>query len=117
MPHRREAGEAFWGVEDSGFQCRRLVSNAAWGLAAAFAHTFLRFMAHIADNRLVQFAKRLRNRLIHLPCMVVKHARQVTFRMSEAHNREVTNWLKKYHDIKLLHATASVKSSPPLFSN
>ncbi len=105
------------GVDTNRFQCRRLISNGAFGLAAAFAHTILRFVAQIADKTLVQFAKRLRNRLINLPCMVVTHARQVTFRMSEAHNQEVRNWLKKYHDIKLLHATASVKSSPPLFLN
>jgi hypothetical protein len=105
------------GIDTRRFQCRRLVSNCAFGLAAAFAHTIIRFMAHVSDKTLVHFAKKLRNRLIHLPCMVAKHARQVTFRMSETHNREVQIWLKKFNDIKFVQADYLVPSSPPLFGN
>ncbi|MCA3085945.1 MAG: transposase [Rhodocyclaceae bacterium] len=47
------------GIDRNRFQCRRLVSNEAFGLAAAFAHTILRFVAQIADKTLAQFAKKI----------------------------------------------------------
>jgi len=100
------------GVNIRRFQCRRLVSNNAIALAATFAHAFIRFVAHIHDKNLVHFAKRLRNKLLRLPCQVVRHGREVVFRLNETHYEEVERWLRKYHHIKLL-TLASVKSSPP----
>ena len=93
------------GIDTRRFQCRRLVANNALASAAAFANAFLSFLAHIQNKNLVHFAKRprrrtVRNKLIFLPCQVVKHGRNVVFRLMEKYYQEVNIWLKNYN-IKL----------------
>jgi hypothetical protein len=85
------------GIDTRRFQCRRLVANNALASAAAFANAFLRFLAHTQNKNLVHFAKRLRNKLIFLPCQVVRHGRNVVFRLMDKHHQEVTNWIKNYN--------------------
>jgi hypothetical protein len=99
------------GVDTRRFQCRRLVANNALATAAAFSHLFLRFLAHVADKNLVHFAKRLRNKLIFLPCQVVRHGRNIMFRLMDTHYQEVIHWIKKYN-IKLNAAFLQSESKP-----
>lgn len=101
------------GVNIRRFQCRRLVANNAIAIAAALAHSFIRFTAHIYNKNIVHFAKRLRNKLLFLPAQVVRHGRAIVFRFNETHFTEVTTWEKKY--IKLKYSAAQSKSSPPDF--
>lgn len=85
------------GINTRRFQCRRLVSNGALALAASFAHNILRFIAHLhrTGNDKIHFAKKLRNKLLNIPCQVVKHGREVIFRMVENFSREVKRILNK----------------------
>lgn len=101
------------GINTRRFQCRRLVANGALALAAAFAHAFIRFTAHIFDKNLVHFAKRLRNKLLFLPAQVVRHGREVVFRYSHLHYEEVNRWTQNY--IKLRSNIFGAKASPPDF--
>ena len=106
------------GVDLRRFQCRRLVSNNAFAIAGAFGHAILRALAALEKRDVIHFAKRLRNKLIYLPCQVVKHARETVFRFSQTHYEEVEHCLRKRLDIKLNRAAYSVPmSAPPIFGN
>jgi len=99
---KRSNGENFIremknGVNVRRFQCRRLVSNGAWGLAAAFAHTYLHFLGHVSKDKVVHFAKKLRNKFIFLPAQVVRHGREICFRFHTTIYREVKKLEEKLH--------------------
>lgn len=81
------------------YPCLKLNANRAYALIAAFSHNILRFMALRSAHKRVQFAKAIRNKLIFLPCQVVRHAGQVIFKYMEEHAREVKRFLD---DLKTL---------------
>lgn len=61
----------------------------------AFAQNLVRYTAYIENPTRPHFAKVLRFKVLMLPVQVVRHARSVTFRFMEHHEREVKNWLSK----------------------
>jgi hypothetical protein len=84
------------GINTRRFQFQRLNSGAAFALAAAFSMSVMRLIAHVAGNKIIQFAKRIRDSLIRLPCEVVRHGREVTFRFMPNHFKEVLRWQRNY---------------------
>ncbi len=81
------------GMDLHHYPCQKLVANKAFGLIAAFAYNLMRFVALKDDPKHPQFAKALRFRFVHLPCEIVRHAREVIFRFMNHHYEEVNRWL------------------------
>jgi Transposase DDE domain group 1 len=84
------------GINTRRFQFRRLNSGAAFAIAAAFSMSVMRLLAHVAGNKIIQFSKRIRDALLRLPCEVVRHGREVTFRFMSHHHQEVLRWQRNY---------------------
>jgi Transposase DDE domain group 1 len=80
------------GINTRRFQFQRLNSCAAFAIAAAFSMAVMRLMAHVTGNKIIQFAKRIRDSLIRLPCEVIRHGREVTFLILSNHYQEVLRW-------------------------
>lgn len=62
------------------FPCKKLSANKAYGLMGTIAYNLMRNLSFY----LVKggcFAKKVRNKLIKLPCQVVRHARRLTVRL------------------------------------
>ena len=62
------------------FPCKKLSANKAYGLIGTIAYNMMRNLSFY----LVKggcFAKKIRNKLIKLPCLVVRHARRLTVRL------------------------------------
>lgn len=83
------------GLDLHHYPCQKLLANKAYGLCAALAYNYMRFIAVVDNPKHPQFAKALRFRFIHLPCQVVRHAGQVIFRFMQRHYEEVNYWIKK----------------------
>lgn len=65
------------------FSCKKLSANQAYGLMGTITHNLMRNLSFY----LVKggcFAKKVRNKLIKLPCQVVRHARRLTVRLAPA---------------------------------
>jgi hypothetical protein len=65
------------------FPCKKLSANRAYGLIGTIAYNLMRNLSFY----LVKggcFAKKVRNKLIKLPCQVVRHARRLTVRLAPA---------------------------------
>lgn len=58
------------------FPCQKLDANRAYGMIAAFAYNLMRFLSLITSPGKVEFAKKLRFRLVSLAAQVVRQARQ-----------------------------------------
>lgn len=82
------------------YPCQKLTANKAYGLIAAMAYNLMRFIALKDNPEKPQFAKALRFRFVHLPCQVVRHAREVIFRFMNHHFEEVRRWLYDIKNIK-----------------
>ena len=87
--------EMKYGYDLLHYPCLKLIANKVWSSIAAMAHNFLRALAIAENPQKTSYAKRIRTRLIHIPCQVVRHAGQVWFRFMTHHYREVERW-KKY---------------------
>lgn len=83
------------------YPCLKLTANKAYGLAAAFAYNFMRFLALLSNTKKPPYAKQLRLRLIHKPAQIVRHARGVVFRYMDHHHKEIEHWLDKISQIQL----------------
>jgi hypothetical protein len=83
------------GIDTRRFQFQRLNSGAAVALAAAFAMSLMRLISHVSKHKIVQFSKRIRDSLLRLPCEVVRHGREVTFRFMPHPHKEVLRWQSK----------------------
>ena len=79
------------------YPCQKLLANRAYGLIGAFAYNFMRYAAFLLNPKKVPYAKRVRFLIVYLPCMVIKHARQVIFRFNEKIYREVMRYKQKLH--------------------
>jgi hypothetical protein len=76
------------------FPCKKLSANKAYGLIGTIAYNLMRNLSFY----LVKggcFAKKVRNKLIKLPCQVVRHARRLTVRLApttlEVYEKILTN--------------------------
>jgi hypothetical protein len=63
------------------FPFKKLSANQAYGLVGKIAYNMMRFLSFFISNQGC-FSKRVRNKLIKLPCQVVRHARRLTVRFS-----------------------------------
>ncbi len=64
------------GLDLHHFPCQKLDANRVYGLIAAFAYNFMRFLSLITSPGKIEFAKKLRFRLVSLAAQVVRQARQ-----------------------------------------
>lgn len=74
------------------YPCLSLTANKVWATIAAMAHNFLRALALAENPKNTSNAKSIRNRLINLPCQIVRHAGQVWFKFMDSHYKEVLRW-------------------------
>lgn len=81
------------GLDLHHYPCQKLTANKAYGLCAAFAYNYMRFIAITDNPKHPQFAKALRFRFVHIPCQVVRHAGEVIFRFMDRHYKEVKSWI------------------------
>lgn len=58
------------------FPCQNLDANRVYGIIAAFAYNFMRFLSLITSPGKVEFAEKFRFRLVSLAAQVVRQARQ-----------------------------------------
>ena len=62
------------------FPCKKLSANKAFGLMGTIAYNLMRNLSfYLVEGGC--FAKKVRNKLIKLPCQVVRHARRLTVRL------------------------------------
>jgi len=97
-----------YGFDLKHYPCLKLTANKAYGLITAFATAYMRYLALIQKTKVTHFAKATRNRLIHLPVQIIRHAGQVIFKFCQRHIEEVKRTLEK---IKNLHF--SIESANP----
>ena len=55
-----------------------MIANKAYGLAASFAYNIMRFVALKDNPTHPKFAKAIRFKFVHIPCQIVRHARDNT---------------------------------------
>ncbi len=81
------------GLDMHHYPCQKLMANKAYGIIAAFAYNFMRFMALKDNPDNPQFSKAIRFKFVSIPCQVVRHARELVFRFMGFHFEEVRKWL------------------------
>lgn len=86
--------ELKYGFDLKHYPCQKLLANRAFGVIAAFAYNLVRFLSVSKNPTKPSYAKRFRNRYLRLPCQVIKHAGQVSFRLMHHHAKEVNRWLE-----------------------
>jgi len=91
--------EEKYGYDLKHFPCLELKANHAFGLIAMCAHNLLRWVAIHDNPSKPSFAKGLRRKFIHIPAIVVSHARLLVCRVSEVAYREV-NRLREALELK-----------------
>ena len=75
------------------YPCQKMIANKAYGLAASFAYNIMRFIALKDNPTHPKFAKAIRFKFVHIPCQIVRHARDLSFRFMGSHYKGVINWL------------------------
>lgn len=91
--------EEKYGYDLKHFPCLELKANHAFGLLAMAAHNLLRWVAIHDNPSRPSFAKGLRRKFIHIPAIVVSHARLLVLRVSEIALKEV-NRLREALELK-----------------
>ena len=62
----------------------------------------MRYLALVQKSKITHFAKATRNRLIHLPVQISRHARHVIFKFCERHIAEVNRVLQQIKNLQLV---------------
>ena len=100
--------EMKYGFDPKHYPCQELVANKAYASICGFSANILRFLSlhHLTTREKKKKAKPRYSKLarfawIHLPCQVVRHARQVTLRFHNTIYREVDYWLKTIKTLQL----------------
>ncbi|WP_439956688.1 hypothetical protein [Oligoflexus tunisiensis] len=75
------------------FPCQKLNANRAYGLIAAFAYNFMRFLGTVMRPDRPMFSKRIRYCLVNLACQVVRKARQTIVIFPRRYEQEVKRCL------------------------
>jgi hypothetical protein len=81
--------EEKYGYDLKHFPCLELKANHAYGLIAMAAHNVLRWTAIHDNPGRPRFSKGLRNKFIHVPGIMVSHARLLVLRVTEKVYQEV----------------------------
>ncbi|WP_141731880.1 IS1380 family transposase [Oligoflexus tunisiensis] len=71
------------------FPCQKLKANRAYGLIAAFAYNFMRFVGLVMSPTKPMFSKRIRFTLVKLACQVVRRARRTVVIFPRRYEKEV----------------------------
>jgi hypothetical protein len=83
------------------YPCLKLTANKAYGLITAFAAAYMRYLSLIQGGTRARFAKAIRNRLIHLPVQIIRHAREVVFKFTQHHIAEVRRTLQRIKNLQI----------------
>ncbi|MDD4975574.1 MAG: IS1380 family transposase [Bacteriovorax sp.] len=75
------------------FPCQKLDANRVYGLVGTLAYNMTRFLSFFISNNGC-FSKKVRNKLIKLPCQVVHHARKLIIKFNKKIKEVVENILK-----------------------
>jgi hypothetical protein len=92
--------ELKYGFDMKHYPCQKLTANKAYGTIAAYAYNFLRFLGLMHNSKKVPFAKTLRRLWVNLPCQIVHHARQLTFKYMNFHTKEVLKLLNQIKNLQ-----------------
>jgi hypothetical protein len=96
--------EQKYGFDLKHFPCLKLIANKAFGLIAAFSYTLMRFISLLSPRKkktkkgiisINHYAKKIRNKWLHLPVQVIRHAGDVIFRFNRRHYKEIVYWQEK----------------------
>jgi hypothetical protein len=98
--------EEKYGYDLKHFPCLELNANRAFAMIAMAAHNLLRWAAIHENPWRPRFAKGFRARFVHIPGIVVKHARAIVLRVSEAALKEV-NRLRRALELKPFESPAT----------
>lgn len=71
------------------FPCQKMNANNAYGLIAMVGYNFLRLIARLDEPTKPHFAKKIREKFIHIPGKFVKHARQYFLKIPIQFKKEV----------------------------
>jgi hypothetical protein len=71
------------------FPCQKLNANRAYGLIAAFAYNFMRFVGTVMSPSKPMFSRRIRFILVNLACQVVRRARRTVVIFPRRYEKEV----------------------------
>lgn len=71
------------------FPCLKMNANNAYGLIAMVSYNFLRLIARLDSPNKPHFAKKIREKFIHIPGKFVKHARQYFLKIPVQFKKEV----------------------------
>lgn len=96
--------EEKYGYDLKHFPCLELKANHAYGLLAMAAHNILRWVAIHDNPSRPRFSKGLRRTFIHIPAIVVSHARLLVLRVTEA----------AYEEVNRLRMALELKPYPPI---
>jgi hypothetical protein len=80
------------------YPCGKLSANKAYGVMMALAYNLVRYAGFLLNPTRPFFAKAVRFLLVHIPCQVVRHGRQIIFKMPRERLEEVR---RIYDKIKL----------------
>ena len=89
------------GLDLHHYPCQKLTANKAYGVIAAMAHNLMRFIALKSSPEKPPFAKSIRTKFVMIPCQVVRHAGDLTFRFMHFHLKEVRKWLMEIIEMKV----------------
>lgn len=99
-----------YGFDLKHYPCLKLLANKAFGLITAFASAHMRYLALIHGGEIKHFAKATRNRLIHLPVQIIRHARHVIFKFTKRHIEEVKRTLNRIKNLQVSIESANLKA-------
>ena len=71
------------------FPCLKMNANTAYGLIAMVGYNFLRLVARLDEPNRPHFAKKIREKFLHIPGKFVKHARQYFLKIPIQYKKEV----------------------------
>lgn len=75
------------------YPCHKILANKAYGIVAAISHNLMRLVALKDNQKKPKFAKAIRFHFVSIPCMVVRHAGQIIFRLMDYHLKGVIKFL------------------------
>ena len=105
--------ELKYGFDLKHYPCLKLSANKAYGLIAAFAHAFMRYIALTENKNNPHFAKAIRTKFVSIPCIIVRHAGSVVFKFMQRHLKEVQKLIAK---VKHQHQLVWNKLGPEVLS-
>ena len=90
--------EQKYGFDFLNFPCQKMGANKVFGLVGTFAHNMMRFLSFCMEQKIKRvrgkdgklrtvvqlgyFAKKVRNKLIKIPCRIIRTARRVKLRLN-----------------------------------